>query len=219
MSRSTSPREEVGEGERDLLVDVAVDGQRPRVDVDDRHARAGVDAVEVGGRACGTARSRRSLLEPGRQCRRRVGGGTGGRCRCPEAVLRHRPAGAADGRGGHGERRRWRSGPPRRGRRVLGWSPSVRGHGVGRASSTRCRPTYRAMTPDRRRPPGRGTRSRGSGGGPQHRQHAGDRGQADDHAEPTVSRRAATMPAMPASTSTTSITEPIRIGLSAVPKF
>ena len=90
---------EVVERQLDLLVDVAVDGQRPRVDVDGRDRERGVDAVEVGVGRTERRDARDPLLEAGgqggRPCRRR----RAGRCRCraggPRITQRPAPAMAA----------------------------------------------------------------------------------------------------------------------------
>ena len=68
-------RGEVVEGQRDLLVDVAVDGQGPRVGVDGRHGEPGVDPVELPGRRAQRRDAGVLLLETDREGRRGVGGG------------------------------------------------------------------------------------------------------------------------------------------------
>ena len=91
--------------EADLPVDVAVDRQRPAVDVDDRQREPGVDAVEVVGRGPERRDAGDPVVEPARERRRGGLRPRGGRC--------------SDGRRGSGRSsgRRTRS-PPRRPRQL-----------------------------------------------------------------------------------------------------
>ena len=95
-------RREVVEGQGDLLVDVAVDGERPRVDVDGGDRQAGVDPVEVGVRRTQRAdavvrllqslggRWARGRWQPAARCPCRRGGRTSPSDRAPPWPLQPR---------------------------------------------------------------------------------------------------------------------------------
>ncbi len=104
------------------------------------------------------------------------------------------------------------------------WSPSVRAamasdgptSGAGAGSANRYRPArVRAPT---RAATALGTRSRTPALGRSRASTPAIAASPTIMVMPRASRRAATIPAMPARMSTTTSTEPIRIGLSAVPK-
>ena len=175
MSRSTVSSRRAREGQRDLLVDVAVDGERPRVDVDGGDREARVDAVEVGVRRPQRAdavvlrlqpggKEARGRWRPAARCRSRRGGTTSPSDRAPPWPLRPRrgrrsparPRAGSDRRPrATSDRRPWsaRHGAAttarwRRRRRRPGQErcPAARSPGAGRRARRRRRRAPRAMS-------------------------------------------------------------------------
>ena len=211
MSRSTvCHRGELGEGQGDLLVDVAVDGERPRVDVDGGDGEPGVDAVEVGVRRPQRAdavvlsprgpagRKARGRWRPAARCRSRRGGTTSPSGRAPPWPLRPRRGRRSPARPRAGSDRR----PHATTDRDPGRTTRCSHHSEVAATTAATRAGRRSSGPE----PGRRTASTPATPASPTRM-----------SRPTVSRRSAITPAIAASSSTTTVTEPTSTSLSAVP--
>jgi hypothetical protein len=153
-------RGEVVEGERDLPRHVAVDRQRPRVDVHRGQGQPGVDPVELAGRRPQRADAGVRPLEALGERGRGVGGSGQGDVGATEAVRRHPSAERSQGH--HGCR-----------------DPACRQYDAapGRAAGGLVRrPGVDALEP----PQGGGARGRGDGGG-HHVQGSGAGSQGGEH--------------------------------------